>query len=434
MAQHPLEDYPGRFALANELHARPFPELTAPCRAAHIAIKAEHNAAERDRSLDLAHLVALLDRFGAPHPPPDANHYSGKLGRGYLKWEQHTEFVTYTILADGVADIPFDGSIRAMFPTDWLAESPGKLLTSCIVRAERMDASADVNAFVTAHFPKWFVPESLAVSKVIDGAATIASDFRIDEQGHVRFAVLAASDTGSRRLGRIVQRCLEIETYKAAAMLTLPIARDVARKTAAFDRELSEIVTHMASNSGDEVETLDRLLKTSAEIELLSSSTAFRFGAAGAYSAISGQRIEVLREERLASRQTFAEFMMRRFEPAMRTCRSAEGRLTELSTRAARASNLLRTRVDVASNAQNNEILASMNERAALQLRLQETVEGLSVVAISYYAVNLAANIIIPLAGSAGIGPGWVYAALTPLVVALVFLAVRRIRKKISNT
>jgi len=434
MAQHTVEDYPGRFALANELHARPFPELTAPCRAAHIAIKAEHNAAERDRSKDYAHLIALLDRFGGSHPPPEANHYSGKLGRGYLKWEQHTEFVTYTIFADGVADTPFDGAIRAMFPADWLAQAPGKLLTSCIVRAERMDAGADVSDFVKARFPQWFVPESLAVSKVIDGAATIASDFRIDENGHVRFAVLAASDTGSRRLGRIVQRCLEIETYKAAAMLTLPIAREVARKAAVFDRELSEMVTHMASNSGDEVETLDRLLKTSAEIELLSASTAFRFGAAGAYSAISNQRIEVLREERLASRQTFAEFMMRRFDPAMRTCRSAEQRMNELSTRAARASNLLRTRVDVASNAQNTDILASMNERAALQLRLQETVEGLSVVAISYYGVNLAANIMIPVVGSVGIGAGWVYAVLTPVIIALVFLAVRRIRKKISHS
>ena len=145
----------------------------------------------------------------------------------------------------------------------------------------------------------------------------------------------------------------------------------------------------MAAESGHEAETLDRLLKIAAEIEHLASTGAFRFGAAGAYEAIVNQRIQVLREERIGGRQLFGEFMMRRFDPAMRTCRSAKERLDELSGRAERAANLLRTRVDVANQAQNVEVLRAMDRRAAMQLRLQETVEGLSVVAISYYAVNL---------------------------------------------
>ena len=106
----------------------------------------------------------------------------------------------------------------------------------------------------------------------------------------------------------------------------------------------------------------------------------------------------MLREERIGGRQLFAEFMMRRFDPAMRTCRSAEERLAELSGRAERAADLLRTRVDVANQAQNVEVLRAMNRRAAMQLRLQETVEGLSVVAISYYALSLVAHVFAPLA------------------------------------
>ena len=94
---------------------------------------------------------------------------------------------------------------------------------------------------------------------------------------------------------------------------------------------------------------------------------------------------------------------MRRYDPAMRTCRSAKERLDELSARAERASDLLRTRVDVANQAQNVEVLRAMDRRAALQLRLQETVEGLSVVAISYYAVNLAAGLLGPLGETVGL-------------------------------
>jgi len=427
-----LDDYPGRYALANELHARPFPELTAPCRALHLAIKQEGDAAGRDRERDRAHLATLLDRYGAPHPPPGANHYSGPLGRGFLKWEMHTEFVTYTLFLDGVAKPPFTGEMSGLLPSDWLAGSPGKVVTSCLVRIDRADAAA-AERIIGDDFPDWFVLESLAVARVVDAEAVLAGDFRIDEHGHGRFAVLADPEIGRRRLGRIVQRLLEVETYKAMALLTLPVARQVAATVARLDRELAEVVASMAAETGQEPDTLDRLLKIAAEIEHLASASAFRFGAAGAYEAIVNQRIQVLREERIGGRQLFAEFMMRRFDPAMRTCRSAEERLAELSGRAERAADLLRTRVDVANQAQNVEVLRAMNRRAAMQLRLQETVEGLSVVAISYYAVNLAAHVFAPLAERAHLSKSVLLAILTVPVIVVVWFLVRRIRKRLGH-
>lgn len=433
MSKLTLPNHPLRYELTNELHARPFPELQAPCAAAYLAIRQPERAAERDPEADRAHLISLLDRHGAAHPAPGANHHSTRLGRVTLKWERHTEFVTYTIFSDGVSETPFSGKIHGMFPADWLSEAPGLVLTSGLVRVEEFSDIAEVEGRLTSRVSKWFVRESLAVSTVIDGAAVIAGDFRIDEEGHVRFAVLARKGTGERRLGRIVQRLLEIETYKSMAMLTLPMARDVSTRVAALNLEMSTIVAQMAGKQGGDSEALEKLLNMAAEIELLSTSSAFRFGAAGAYEAIVNQRIHVLREERLDSRQTFSEFMMRRFDPAMRTCRSAQIRLEELSKRAERAANLLRTRVDVASSTQNADVLARMDERAALQLRLQETVEGLSVVAISYYAVSLCANILKPIAGRFGIYEGWVYAGLTPLVLIGVWIMVRRIRKRVAE-
>ncbi len=427
------DNFPGRYALSNELHARPFPELSAPCRAAYLAIKPVRKAADRDKALDYAHLTALLDRFGAPHPPPHAGHHSARLGRVNLKWEQHTEFVAYTLFADGVSKTPFDGEMHDLFPADWLQAAPGKIFTSCLVRIERAEDEAEMAQRLQSDLDDWFVAESLAASLVIDGAALIAGDFRIDHAGHVRFAVLAHKDTGARRLGRIVQRLLELETYKQMAMLTLPVARDVTGRVALLDSELTGIVQSMRAREGGDAATLDRLLEMAAEIEVMTSSTAFRFGAAGAYEAIVSQRVGVLRETRVGARQTFAEFMMRRFDPAMRTCRSAEGRLRDLSARAERAANLLRTRVDVASAAQDAEVLRRMDQRAALQLRLQETVEGLSVVAISYYAVSLLANIAKPFAKHWGIGEGWVYLAITVPVVAAVWAAVRRLRKRLTH-
>jgi uncharacterized membrane-anchored protein len=432
MAQLAIGDYPDRFRLANELHARPFPVLEPPTRAVLLAIKEPEAAADRDRTADLAHLTALLDRFGAPHPPPGANHYSGPLGRAFLKWEMHTEFVTYTLFSSQIGGEPFSDETFALLPRDWLAQTPGKLVTSCILWTQTA-TPAETKAIVERDFPLWFDPESLAASRVSDGEAVVGADFRIDASGHTRFAVLAKPSVDRHRLGRIVQRLFEIEVYKSMSMLALPQARSVAASVARIDRNLTDSVNALATGGGNEAETLQELLAISAEIELLSSTTAFRFGAAEAYAALVDQRIEVLREDRIADRQLFGEFMRRRYDPAMRTCLSAKQRLDELAARAARAANLLRTRVDVANQAQSTEVLHQMDRRAAMQLRLQETVEGLSVVAISYYAVNLVATALGPLAGTVGVDKGHLAAFLTVPVVLLVWFMVRRIRARIAR-
>ncbi|MDX8351385.1 DUF3422 domain-containing protein [Cognatiyoonia sp. IB215182] len=424
----PIEDHPLRYQMANELHARPFPAVAAPSRAAYLAIKPASNAAGRDREADRAHLIDLLDRFGAQHPQPGATHYFGKIGKHQLKWESHTEFVTYTIFGEGVADRPFDAATFAVFPEDWLAAAPGTRVTSALIRVE----VADGDDGIAEKAREWFVPESLAISRVVGDDLVVAGDFRIDPGGHMRFAVFARPHVGNRRVGRVVQRLCEIETYKAMSMLGLSRARSLGPKMAEFDRKLTGLLENMRGAVAHPAEVLEGLLEVSAEIENTIAQSTFRFGATGAYETIVNQRITVLREERFAGRQTFGEFMMRRFDPAMRTVKSTEGRLQAMSDRALRAGDLLRTRVDVERSAQNQELLTSMDRRADLQLRLQKTVEGLSVVAISYYAVNLVLNMTGPLEEAFGISKVVFAALATPIVLGVVWYLVNRIRRNME--
>ncbi len=428
-----LSDHPLRYQLANELHARPFPSLTAPCHAVFLAIKAGKDAASRNLAADRAHLIALLDRFGAPHPPPDATHYFGDIGRHKLKWEQHTEFVTYTLFGEGVAGRPFDPAMFDVFPADWLAQAPGLRLTSALIRVEEMPTGnvddAKVQQQLYHRFRKWFVPESLAASFVAERSAVIAGDYRIDGAGHLRFAVFTRKGISQRRIGRIVQRLCEVETYKTMALLALPKARTLAKQLAVQDAQVAELVRHIKGTKRPESEVLDELLGISTELENLVAQSSFRFSATKAYAAIVEQRIAVMREERFADRQTFSEFMLRRFDPAMRTVKAVARQLDALAERTKRAGDLLRTRVEVERSAQNQQLLASMDRRADLQLRLQKTVEGLSVVAISYYAVNLLTYALYPLAKQAGVDKPHLSAFATPVVVFLVWLLVRKIRK-----
>jgi uncharacterized membrane-anchored protein len=384
------------------------------------------DAANRDRALDKAHLLALLDRNGAAHPQPDATHYAGPIGRSELKWESHTEFVTYSAFTPGLSARAFDPSEAEVFPAEWVAAAPGKRLTSVLIRVETLPAD---ETELVALLDDWFVGESLAVARVVDGAAVIAGDFRIDPAGHMRFAVFVQPGTGGRRVGRIVQRLCEIETYRAMSMLGLMRSRQLTAQLNALDPRLAALVGALDDTEPSPDAALHNLLAISAELESLAVKFSFRFGATAAYEAILNQRVQVLREERVAGRQTFGEFMMRRYDPAMRTVKSAEKRLKEMAERAERAAELLRTRVDVERSAQNQKLLESMDRRADLALRLQHTVEGLSVVAISYYAVSLVAYLAAPFGKGLGMSKEALTAALVLPVVGAVWFMVRRIRK-----
>jgi len=418
----PLADHPQRFEAANELHARPFPTLAAPAEVGFFALMAPPGAAR-----DGTNLAGILDHFGAAHPPPGASHHAARLGRFDLKWERHTEFESFMLVSEGPGERPFDPALMAGFPETWTASLDGRVITVISIRVERLEDESEV----AGKLGRWFVPEAVACARVLDDSAIVATDFSIDSDRQIRMALFVRPDTGPRRIGRVVQRLTEIETYKAISMLGLIEARALGPDLAGLDTRLAALIRDMSAGPEDSATTLEALLRVAADLERINTEMAFRFGATGAYAALVDQRIAALRETRFHGWQTFAEFMTRRFDPAMRTVRATEARLAAMADRARRAGELLRTRVDVERSAQNQSLLASMDRRAGLQLRLQETVEGLSVVAISYYAVNLGSYLLAPAAGWAGLHKGAVSALLTVPVIAAVWLLSRRVRRRL---
>ncbi|TKW66125.1 MAG: DUF3422 domain-containing protein [Paracoccus denitrificans] len=422
-------DHPMRTPLVNELHARPSPRIDAPCHAVYLAFKEPGEAAARERARDLAHLQVLVERHGAQRPSAGNSHYAARLGRHRVVWESHTEFISYTALAEGVSPRPFDPSLAAVFSEDWQKEAPGKRVTAALMRVEKLP---DDLRKVDDDLAAWFSKDSLAACWVLERSALVASDFRIDPDGWMRFAVFVRDNVGPGRTGRIIQRLCEIETYRAMSMLGLGRARHLSERLSGLEPELATMVDGM--EDGPAETTLHRLLSVASRLESLATQSAFRFGATRAYEAIVNDRIGALREERFAEHQLFSEFMIRRYDPAMRTVASTEERLNRMLERTGRAAELLRTRVEVDRSTQNQHVLESMDRRAELQLRLQHTVEGLSVVAISYYAVGLLGYLAAPLAKSIGIDKSVLLSAATPAVLLLVWMGLRRLKASIHHS
>ncbi len=243
---------------------------------------------------------------------------------------------------------------------------------------------------------------------------------------------LIEKDKGRMQLGRIVLKLLEIETYLQMAFLGLPLAKSVAPIASDLGQKCAlmlEKMTHI-SEPDEESALLQELMAIAAEVEKLRASTNYRFSATFAYAELVNSRIKELDQQRVEGKDPLGEFVQRRFMPAIRTCDSVRRQLESLSKRLTRASDLLRTRVDQTIAEQNKKLLESMNRRSHMQLRLQQTVEGLSVAAISYYLISL---LKIFLHGMNGLffdfNENTVLTIAAPFVLVTIFIIVRNMKK-----
>ncbi|MBI1245666.1 MAG: DUF3422 family protein [Alphaproteobacteria bacterium] len=422
-----VREHPQRVALVNEVHARPFLSVSAPERASHLAM----TSGEQGASADRAHLVALCQRYGIAHPAPGTNHFVAELDGYRVKWERHTEFCTWTFLKAGAFGTPFAQNAIDLAPADWVAGIPGERIVAvhvALLSRERAAPEAD-------ELGSWLHAEYLAGSVLSGARAAAWTDFRLHADGFGRIVVHDRA-LGERQCGRVIQRLLEIETYRTMALLALPVAREIGPGITAVDADLLSIMDAMPEAAGvtEQRALLDRLTALSARIERATAASAYRFGAARAYADLVAKRVAELREERIEGLQTYREFVDRRFAPALRTCEATADRLARMSERLARAGSLLRTRVDLAVEAQNQSLLASMDRRAHLQLRLQETVEGLSVAAITYYTVGLVAYALHALdAAGLHLDKDIATGLAIPVVALFVWAGLRRFRRSLQR-
>ena len=409
----------GRCGAIGEVHARPHPLIEAPRVLVQLSFMTEGGA-----GVDHAVLAELSRRLGIAAPDRQARHHAMKWGKGTLRWERHTEFSTY--LWEGplaardvkaLGDSPFGNGFSP----------PGTVISGICLEIRKWTPQ-------TEKLIAGFDPESLCYSVVENGKAAIVTDFRQDGDGLTHILIL---DLGlsPARTGALAQKLIEIETYRTLCMLGLPLAQSLSGRLRRIEDRLAELTSRMrAPEQRDSQALLAELTELAAELEADAAASLYRFGASRAYDGIVEERLDALAEQVVPGYETWAGFLQRRVAPAMRTCRSVEERQANLSRKLTRATTLLRTWVDVEVEKQNRDLLASMNNRARLQLRLQQTVEGLSVAAVSYYVVGLIGYLAkgTPLFG-AETHPELLTAISVPVVVAAVWLFVRRLRQTHSE-
>ena len=427
---HPPE-HPQRRRLALEIHARPPEALVNPARASYLAVMVDSSAREQE----LAHLAALAAQHAVAGPGEGATHWRvqlpTRLGTATLKWERHGEFSGYTVIVGAAADsLPFAQTASAAMPAEWWRTIPGQTLAAVALELRgEVDAGPSGDSLVASAFGS----RSVVGALVADASAQVMTDFWLHDDGCTHVLVIDRG-LGAAQAGRIAQRLFEIEAYRVLALLALPIAQRQAPRIDAIEKSLATLTDGIAQGGGDDEALLHQLTTMAAEVESGIAASQFRFGACAAYHGLVQTRIAELREQRLPGVQTLEEFMGRRLSPAVATCTTVQSRLRHLADRVGQASALLSTRVDIARERQNQQLLASMDRRARTQLRLQQTVEGLSVAAIAYYLLGLLGY---GLKGAKAAGltlnPDLIVGVAVPVVAVALLFALRHTRRRIAR-
>lgn len=427
-----------RHELHNEVHARPPARIRLPALVVLVAVLNEGVSREQE----CEHLRRLPGQQDLPLERLSGNFLRLRFTDHTIKWERHTEFTRYSFvqpLPDGVGLGEADPVLldKLVTPLEWLRTIPGQTVAAIklvMLTAPLPDDTPSAQAVLMNQAVQWFGGRTVLASQLGGGHSWAVTDFRLHPSGFERILVVAPPGTSEGRAGRISQRLLELEIYRLMALRGLPVAKALSPVLAQAESELATITAQLENKASSEQELLDRLVSLAARVERATAEHSYRFAATRAYDAIVGQRMGELREKPIQGTQTIGDFLRRRLTPAMATVEASATRLTSLSERVARTSALLRTRVDIATEAQNQQLLEKLTRGQALQLQLQTTVEGLSIAAISYYVISLLLYV-AKGAKAAGlpIHPEIATGALIPVVLWSVWRTTRRIHAKLGG-
>lgn len=440
-------DHPSRILLHEEVHARP----PIPLWPNERVFSQSFILDAQSRQKQINWMRKLSEVLGVSHSGDDHSFMTLELApepeRVLLKWELHGEFATIAVITHNkkkVAEPLLKSRLENERDLDLLfknlgcptiSEAGGQRISALDIVFEHRQLFADAQE-VSAIFNGNTVLGSFILS---GKKAQLWTDLQLDEDGFISFFV-PHDVLGSRQLGRVARALAEAETYRMVAMMSFPVAKSLSLPLREAESELaalSQKISQLQAESGTDTEKdgtfLGNLSQLASRTEQWISGYGLRFTASEAYSQLLSKNLLELNESSITGVQTLSEFMDRRFQPAMGTCIWTQRRLRELSDRIARATQTLRTRIDFVNEQQTQKLLASMDQRAKLQLRLQETVESLSVLVLTYYAVSLLAYM-----AKGGKEAGLsihpeITAAIAAPIIAIIFIAINRYRRRRSK-
>ena len=414
---HPLRDMAEK-----ELQQRFFSALTAPCQLCHFMFTVA-SASKEAEFLALQRLALQQQVLFQSSDTDLMLTFPGVT----LRYERHSEFSTYTFIRQAPAN-GFSAPETFLPVAGFFDDLPGQLYR--VVQLNILPATSEQpDNTLSQHWQQCFSSEHCISSFVANQQAQVWTDFRKHPEGGGRMLLLDYGLSPSA-LARLVQQLFDLGNYRKLSLLVWPLVRQTLTKLHQLEQQLSDITQRIEQQQGSDEQLLREISQMTAQTEHLIANSSARIEASGAYYQLTLDRLKSLRETSVDGMMSLQDFSERRLTPAFRTAQSVLQRQLSLSNRLGRSTELLRTRVNMQLQRQNTELLASMEQRARLQLSLQSAVERLSVVALSYYAVQLVDKALYSLHGWFSQLPlQWLQTLSLPAVIIIVAWLLYRLRQ-----
>lgn len=411
--------------LRDELHSRTYPVFTSPVVVCSFSyLRTDANVED-----EKVHLETLINSTSLELVSQNLNRMRLACQHYKLRVDFYNEFTCYQFIFENKPETDFKHNLMSLVPGDWLIEVSGIPLVSMnFITQKCLDQSIDKSKFID-----YFGDVQIIGSYTAQGAARTWSSFITNENKNINVLV-EDEQLGPRRLGRLIQRLVDIENYRMMSLLALPVAQKTLSQVERIEQDLTQIVMQLSDMGSMEHETnlLNHLYRLAAQNEQLRAHTLHRFGASAAYQVILDERLAEIEDSSIAGYQTITSFYYRRMRPALRTCNSARKRLEQLSNHLERVTEMLSTSVNVCVGKQNQKMLETLAQQSKMQLRMQQTVEGLSIVAITYYASSLLSYVFKSMEKLDVINSPYLWTGLSvPVIAALTFVGIRWIKTRV---
>lgn len=418
------------FNCYHELHTRPFPVIKGKVKISNMSFHhSKSDLTEQNIHNEIAHITELCTSYGLKGPNKNSRHFYQKFSTFELRWERHSEFSSYSFLVKPKHEIFFSKPAINSIPTEWVNSISGKLISALHLEAQHYPKTETT----IRNIKPFFEQHRLIGSTLRNKQASIWSAMRLHQDNFNRILLLSENINQCQN-GRIIRTLLELESYRNMVLLAYPLAQDISAKVNDIEIQLANLLEKSDNENHTEKVQLSALSTMAATLAKLIATSRYRFDAAIAYYQIVQSRFDELQEEKIEGLQTFNAFIERRLSPALRTIEAAKYRLDDIAKRIDRASDFLRTKINLVIEEQNQALLTSMNKRAQIQLNLQQTVEGLSVIVVTYYLLALTQYILnaVTIFGIV-INVPIIIAILLPVYLILIWLFSLKIKKKINN-
>ena len=423
-----------RQSLSEELHARAFYDFDGAGRFIRfVYLVGNDDSAVLNYVNDYLRSRALLPVQAAE------KFYRVELDGFALRVERHTEFLTISFVEKGlkvqtgISKDAFREASLPHMPFAWARNAPAALFHAIWVEVGGRPSTK----LQQSDMLQVLDSRAVASNNFSDAAAQVHFAFDIDSAGYSRVVVFNKS-IEAIRMGRIVQRIVEVETYRLLSLLGMATVKAYSTRLTDIEEVLNGLTNDLANEikkpDGQVQQLLTVLSSQAADVEDIYSRTSYRLSATKAYLGILTGRLERMQFTRLSGFQGVRGFLDRRMTPAMDSCTAFSERLASLSQRINRAGALLRTQTELVIQRQNRDLLQSMDQRAKHQLRLQQTVERLSIAAVTYYGVGLVGYIAVSLPiDQWGLSLSYIKAGAVPIIALAVWMAIRKVKETVTT-